>query len=102
MRYYYKIFVNEGVEDSLKSIKASEDFIKELTESADYKGYLEQKMTEFYVAYDVMKAKKGKSVWSWCPIKDLYKGDWTYKGEIHPQRKGKIDKLKKLWADERD
>ena len=30
MKYYYKLFTKEGVEESLKSIKAPESFIKEL------------------------------------------------------------------------
>ena len=100
MKYYYKIFVREGVEDSLKYIKANDAFIKELTEDSDFKECLNSKMTEFFVAYDVQKIRKGKSAWNWCPEKGYYsKGDWTYKGEVHPHRKDKISDLKKLWED---
>lgn len=100
MKYYYKIFVQEGVEESLKSIKASEKFIKELTESSNFKCYVEDGLTEFYVAYDVEKIRKGKSAWTWSSIKDYYRVNWTYKGEVHPKRKDAIKNLKEIWDNE--
>lgn len=98
MKYYYKIFVKEGIEESLKCIKASDTFIKELTENSDFKFAVEQKLfEEFYVGYDVEKIRKGKSAWTWTPYKQLYSVNWNFRGEIHPHRKDKVNNLKKLW-----
>ena len=100
MKYYYKIFVDEGVDESLKSIKASDNFIKELNESSNFKGELEQDMKDFYVGYDVEKIRKGKSAWTWASHKYHYSTNWTFKGEVHPSRNAKVSKLKKLWESE--
>ena len=102
MKYFYKIFVNENVEKSLQSLNAPESFITELIFSADYKGQIEQGLTDFYVGYDLDKVRKGKisEAWTWCPIKKYYSVNGTYKGEVHPNRSEKINKLKDLWKDE--
>jgi poly(A) polymerase Pap1 len=101
MKYYYKIFVNEGAEKSLKHLKVSDDFVEDLLKDADFNYCLNDlKISEFYISYDIERLKKGKSVWTWAPTKDYYKVNWNYKGEIHPERKEKINKLKQLWQNE--
>ena len=102
MKYYYKLFVNEGVEVSLKSINATEYFINAINKSVSFNGQLEQHMTEFFVGYNVDIVRTGKidDAWSWSTTKDHYRGDWKFKGDVHPQRKDKINKLKKLWENE--
>jgi hypothetical protein len=100
MKYYYKIFVSEGIENSLKFIKVTEEFIKELTESSNFKFHLEQNMEYFYVSYDVEQIIKGKPSWTWCTVNDYYKVNYTYKGDVRPTRPEKIKKLKMLWDNE--
>jgi len=100
MKYYYKIFVSEGIEESLKSIKATKDFIEELTESYSFKSQLDQDMEYFYVGYDVEQIRKGKPAWTWCNVKDYYKVNYNFKGDIRPTRTQKINKLKQLWNNE--
>ena len=100
MKYYYKLFTKEGVEGSLKSIKAPESFIKELKESSSFKSQLEQNMEEFYIGYDVDQIRRGKPAWTWCSVKDYYRVNWNFKGEVRPTRSEKINKLKMLWNDE--
>jgi len=102
MKYYYKIFINEGYEESLKSINAPESFLKSLKESSSFNAHLEDGMTDFYVGYDIEKVRKGKpnDAWTWCSIKNYYRVNWTYKGEIRPKRKDAVNKLKKLWENE--
>lgn len=98
--YYYKLFVKEGIEDSLKSIKAPDSFIKSILEnSSSFKYQIEEGMEEFYVGYNIEKVRKGKTdeIWTWASHKEYYKKNWNYKGEVHPHRKDKISKLKKLW-----
>jgi len=97
--YYYKLFVHDGVEDSLKSLKAPEEFIKSVMESTSFKYQLEDGMKEFYVGYNLEKIRQGKinDAWTWSSGKDYYRKNWNYKGEVHPHRKDKISELKKLW-----
>jgi hypothetical protein len=92
--------MKEGVEESLRSIKASEKFIEELTKSSTFNDYIVyNKMEEFYVGYDVDKIIKGKSAWTWSNYKKIYSVNWNFKGEVHPNRKDKITELKKLWKE---
>lgn len=100
MKYYYKIFVSEGVEESLKSIKATNDFIKELTNNSSFKSHLSQNMEYFYVGYDVEQIRKGKTAWTWCSVKDYYKVNYNFKGDVRPTRVEKIKKLKQLWGND--
>lgn len=101
--YYYKLFTKEGVEDSLKFIKAPETFIKSVIESSSFKFKTENGMEEFYVGYNIEKVRKGKSdeIWTWASHKEYYRKNWNYKGEVHPHRADKISKLKKLWESEK-
>jgi hypothetical protein len=57
-------------------------------------------MTEFYVCYDLDIVRKGKMPWTWASHNYRYKVNCTFKGEVHPQRKEKINKLKELWKDD--
>jgi len=100
MKYYYKIFVSEGVKESLKYIKANDDFIENLIENSNFKFQLTKNMEFFYVGYDVDQIRKGKSGWTWCSVKDYYRVNWNFKGEVRPTRSEKINKLKMLWNDE--
>ena len=100
MKYYYKISTNENIEESLKSIKAPENFIKELIESTSFKGQLDQNMEEFYIGYDVEEIRKGKPAWTWCTVKDYYRVNYNFKGDVRPTRSEKINRLKKLWNNE--
>ena len=101
MKYYYKIFLNEDIEESLKYIKASDIFIKELKKNSQFIYILEEKMVnEIYVGYDVERIQKGKSAWTWSVHKQIYSVNWNFKGEVHPHRKNKVNQLKKLWDNE--
>ena len=102
MKYYYKIFIHEGVKESLQYIKAPESFIKKLEESSSFNGELEDHMKEFYVSYDIDQVRKGKpdEAWKWSSERDYFKVNHTFKGEVHPERSAKINKLKKLWENE--
>ena len=100
MKYYYKIFVSEGVKESLKYIKADDDFIEILTENSNFKFQLTRNMEYFYVGYDVDQIRKGKSAWTWDEFNEHYRVNYNFKGDVRPTRSDKIKKIIQLWDNE--
>ena len=84
MKYYYKLFTKEGLEESLKSIKAPESFIKEMLNIQKINKTLKNEPF-VYIGCDYSNEDEK---WKWSSYdnelgKDIFEKDnYIFKGEV--------------------